>query len=152
MSKKKRPTREQLVAKMFPELKKSSGTIGDKEAAIGINTRATEAVLGDFIGLYDRGYSQLGPGVLAIRLAKDAMSNNSEYLSLYDLEEDARTAAKHGDEEIGEALSKTVSYVINFNPEKAALLLLIDSGFRIFPLDRDNPASSITALMEDLQQ
>ena len=152
MSKKKRPTRDQLVAKFFPELKKSSGTIGDKEAAIGINTRATEAILQDFIGNFDKGYSQFGPGVLAIRLAKDAASNNAEYLALYDLEEDARTAAKHGDIEIQQALESAVSYVINFNPNKAALLMLVDSGLRLFPVDRDSPASSITALMEDLQQ
>lgn len=152
MSKKKRPSRPQLLEKFFPELKKASGTLGDKEAAIGINTRATEAILQDFIGNYDRGYNQLGPGVLAIRLAKDAASNNAEYLALYDLEEDARTAAKHGDTEIQEALESAVSYVISFNPNKAALLMLVDSGLRLFPVDRDNPASSITSMMEEFQQ
>ena len=151
MSKKKRPSRPELLQKFFPELKKASGSLGDKEAAIGLNTRATEAILQDFVGNYDRGFNQLGPGVLAIRLAKDAASNDAEYLALYDLEEDARLAAKNGDTDLQSTLEAAVSYVINFNPNKAALLMLIDSGLRLFPIDRDDPASSITSMMEELQ-
>ena len=151
MSKKQRPSRPQLLAKFFPELKKASGSIGDKEAAIGLNTRATEAILQDFIGNYDKGFNQLGPGVLAIRLAKDAASNDAEYLTLQDLEEDARLAAKNGDTDLQSSLEAVVSYVIAFNPNKAALLMLVDSGLRMFPIDRDNPASSITSMMQEFQ-
>lgn len=151
MSKKKRPSRPELLEKFFPELKKASGSIGDKEAAIGINTRATEAILQDFIGNYDKGFNQLGPGALAIRLAKDAASNDAEYLTLQDLEEDARLAAKNGDVDLQSSLEAVVSYIIAFNPNKAALLMLVDSGLRMFPIDRDSPASSITSMMETFQ-
>jgi hypothetical protein len=152
VSKKKRPSRPELIKKFFPELDKAKGSLGDKEAAIGINTRATEAILQDFIGNYDKGYNQLGPGALAIRLAKDAASNDAEYLTLQDLEEDARLAAKNGDTDLQSTLEAVVSYIIAFNPNKAALLMLVDSGLRMFPIDRDKPASAITALMEEFQQ
>lgn len=143
-----RPSRPELINKFFPELRQSVGSTGDKEAAVGVNTRATEAILSDFIGLFDAGHAQLGPGVLAVRLSKDN-SKTSDYLSLDDLQADADTANKLGDTSLHTALADTIAIIREFNTEKAALLLLIDSGFRLFPVNRDNPARSITAMMEE---
>ena len=145
-----RPSRYELVAKMFPELKKSLGSKGDKEAAIGINTRACEAILGDMIGNFDKGYAAHGPGVLNIRLSNDS-SKTSEYITLQEIETDAQLARKWGDDNIASSMDDVAKKVDGFNVNKAALLLLVDnSGFRLLPLDRDNPAGTITALMEEL--
>ena len=149
MSKGQRPSRPELVSKFFPEISKGIGaTTGDKEATIGINTRATEAILQDFIGLFDAASAAQGPGVLAIRLAPDA-ARTSTYLTVDDLQADADLADRTGNTALHTALADTVSLVSSFNTEKAVLLLLIDSGFRLFPIDRDNPARSITAMMEE---
>ena len=146
-----RPSRYELVQKMFPELRTSGGTTGDKEAAIGINQRAAEAILGDFIGLYDKGFAALGPGVLNIRLSKDS-TKTSEYVTHEEITSDAELAHKFGDVEIAEAMGDVASVVESFNPSKAALVLLVDnSGFRLLPLDRDNPASTLVAIMEEFQ-
>ena len=146
-----RPSRYELVSKMFPELRTSGGSKGDKEAAIGINTRACEAILGDMIGNYDKGFNAYGPGVLNIRLSKDA-TKTSEYITLSEISADAELATKHGDTEIAESMGDVASIVEGFNPNKAALLLLVDnSGFRLLPVDRDNPASTIAAVMEEFQ-
>ena len=153
MSKKPRPTRADLCSRFFPELMQvNSATLGDKEAAIGINQRATEAILGDFIQLFDKGYAAYGPGVLTVRLARDAASKESDYLSLKDLQEDAATAREFNDTDIADALTKAIDTIVGFNTEKAVLLLLIDSGFRLFPIERDNPSKAIVAMMEDMQK
>lgn len=146
-----RPSRYELVAKMFPELRTSGGSKGDKEAAIGINTRACEAILGDMIGNYDKGLAAFGPGVLNVRLSKD-QSKTSEYITLSEITADADLASKHGDTDISQAMHDVAIFCENFNPNKAALLLLVDnSGFRLLPVDRDNPASTIVAVMEEFQ-
>ena len=145
----KRPSRPELVAKFFPELKQNLGaTTGDKEATIGINTRATEAILGDFIGLFDAAFAQRGPGVLAVRLSKDN-SKTSDYLDLDDLQADADMAHRSGDLSLATALSDIAMVANGHNYEKGVLLMLVDSGFRLFVLDRDDPAKSITAMMEE---
>ena len=145
-----RPSRYELVQKMFPELKTQQGSKGDREAAIGINTRACEAILGDFIGNFDKGFTAYGPGALAIRLSNDK-SKTSEYITQAEIAADADLASKHGDVDIAEAMGDVAAVVEAFNPNKAALLLLIDnSGFRLLPVDRDNPAGTITAVMEEM--
>ena len=148
----KRPSREELVARAFPELRQSGAGLGDKEAAIGINTRAAEAILGDLIGLYDAGYSAKGPGVLAVRLNKEAVSQNSDYLTADDIKQDYELASRLGDEGIASKMSEITSLLDSHNAAKAALLMLIDSGMRVFQIPRDNPASALTAMMEALQR
>ena len=146
-----RPSRYELLQKMFPELRTSSGSAGDKEAAIGINQRAAEAILGDQIQLYDTGFKALGPGVLNIRLSKDN-KKTSEYITHQEITADAELAQKFGDTEIAADMSDVANFVDGFNPNKAALILLVDnSGFRLLPIDRDNPASTLVALMEEFQ-
>ena len=147
-----RPSRYELVQKAFPELKRSIGSKGDKEAAIGLNTRAAEAVLQDMIGLFDAGFSQLGPGVLAVRLSKDEQKT-SDFLAVSDIRADAENALNWGDIEISEAMGDVASVVEAANVEKVALILLMDnSGFRLLPVERDNPARVLTAVMEELQE
>jgi len=146
-----RPSRYELLQKMFPELRTSSGTTGDKEAAIGLNTRAAEAILGDQIGLYDTGFTALGPGVLNLRLSKDN-TKTSEYITHQEITADAELARKLGDTQLAADMGDVANFVDGFNPSKAALILLVDnSGFRLLPIDRDNPASTLVALMEEFQ-
>ena len=49
-------------------------------------------------------------------------------------------------------MTKAIDTIVGFNTEKAVLLLLIDSGFRLFPIERDNPSKAIVAMMEDMQK
>ena len=146
-----RPSRYELLTKMFPELRTTEGSKGDKEAAIGINTRACEAILGDMIGNYDKGFAAFGPGVLNVRLSKDT-SKTSEYITLSEIIADADLATQHGDTDIASAMTDVAKTVESFNPNKAGLVLLVDnSGFRLLPVDRDNPASTLVSMMEEFQ-
>ena len=143
-------SRYELISRMFPELKKSLGSKGDREAAIGINTRACEAILGDMIGNFDKGFAAYGPGVLNIRLSNDT-SKTSEYVTLQEIEADAQLARKYGDDDIAASMEDVAKTIDGFNTNKAALLLLVDnSGFRLLPVDRDNPAGVLKAIMEEL--
>lgn len=145
-----KPDRYTLVAKMFPELAKPKGSKGDRRAAIEINTRACEAILGDFIGLFDKGYSSYGPGVLSVRLSNDK-TKTSDYVTLAELAADVDLARKDGDEGMTSAMESVVTAVEELNANKAALLLLVDyEGFRLLPVDRDSPAATITAVMEEI--
>ena len=147
-----RPTRLELVQKRFPELQKLGGSAGDREAAIDINQRAVEAILGDFIGCFDKGYAAFGPGVLCIRLAREAKSNQTEYLSLEDINADLHEAKRSGPPELERAMRSVVSAIEELNINKAALVMVIDSGLRLFPIDRDNPSMAVVALMQELQR
>tara|TARA_B100000925_G_scaffold272980_1_gene237351 strand:- start:3948 stop:4397 length:450 start_codon:yes stop_codon:yes gene_type:complete len=145
-----RPSRPELVTKFFPELKQNIGaTTGDKEAIVGINTRATEAVLQDFIGLYDTAAAVLGEGVLAVRLSKDN-KKESNFVTLEELQLDADDAVKVGDDHIASSLGDIISIVSGMNTEQAVPLLLIDSRLTLCLLKRDNPAAAITAMMEEM--
>ena len=145
-----KPSRYELVGLMFPELRKAVGSKGDREAAIGINTRACEAILGDLIGNYDKGFAAYGPGVLNVRLSNDN-SKTSEYIGLDEIRADAELARKWGDDDIADSMDDVIKEVDGFNPNKAALLLLVDnSGFRLLPLDREDPAGTITSIMEEM--
>ena len=147
----KRPSRYELVQKMFPELRKASGSKADREAAIGINTRACEAILQDMIGNFDKGFAVYGPGVLNVRLSHD-QSKTSEYVTADEINADIELARKHNDTDIAEAMGDVAAIIDGFNFNKAVLLLLVDnSGFRLLPVDRDDPAGIITTIMEELQ-
>ena len=145
-----RPSRPELVNKFFPELRQNlSATTGDKEAIIGINTRATEAVLGDFIGLYDAAAAVKGQGVLAVRLSKDN-KRESNFVTLEELQLDADDAVKFGDESTAAKLGDIISIVSGMNTEQAVPLLLIDSRMALRLMPRDNPAADITAMMQEM--
>ena len=144
-----RPSRPELVNKFFPELRQNLGaTTGDKEAILGINTRATEAVLGDFIGLFDAAAAVRGEGVLAVRLSKDN-KKESNFVTLEELQLDADDAVRVGDESVASSLGDIIAVVHGMNTEQAVPLLLVDSRMALCLLRRNNPAAAITAMMEE---
>ena len=145
-----RPSRFDLLAKFFPELQQNLGASdGDKEAIVGINTRATEAVLQDFIGLYDTAAAVRGEGVLAVRLTKDN-KKESNFVTLEELQLDADDAVRFGDDHIASALEYIISMVSDMGTESEVPMLLIDSRMVLCPIKRDKPAAAITAMMEEM--
>lgn len=143
-----RPTKLELLQRFFPEVLDSTGSKGDKEAALKVNTLACEAVLADLLNLYDKGLARLGPGALCLRLQRDAQE--SSYISREDFEADRAMAHDAGLAELETFLADVITQVDQTNPEKAALILLLDnSNAQLFPLDRSYPARSIQAMMEE---
>ena len=148
----KRPSRFELVQKMWPELaQKTDVSIGDKEAAIGINTRAAEAIASDFIGRFDAAYAVKGPGVLSVPLIP---GREAQYLTIEDLQDDADHAVSRGDRmsiDHAEKVGDVVSFVKGFNFNKGVVIILADyTRFSCYPLSRDNPAAAITAMMQEM--
>lgn len=142
-----RPNRLELLAKFFPEMREDS--IGaDREASIRFNSLACEAILQDQINLFDRGTQQLGKGVLAVRINKDATC--SDFVALEDLQADLELATTAGDSAIRETLDAVIKQIDTIDPLRYALILLIDnSGMRLIPVDRKKPAGDIRALLEE---
>lgn len=143
MSKLSRP---ELLLKFFPEMA-SKVTKGDREAAVRYNMLACEAILADQLMLYDKGYERQGPGVLCVRIHRDA--SESCYLPLCDLQEDLETAKTCGNSSLEEFLRDAVSQVEECNLSKAGLIMLLDnSTAQLFRLDREYPAKEIKAMLE----
>ena len=83
-----------------------------------------------------------------IRLHKT--SKKSEYLSKSDLEDDLSNAERSNAEDIAKSIREVIESIDSHNTEKAALIMLVDnSRLSVFPLDRDNPAQGIKAMMEE---
>ena len=80
-----RPSRIEMVAQFFPELREGS-TKADREAAIQYNLLACEVVMADLLQKYDREFEKYGPGVLCMRLNKGA--RKSEYLTEKEVQTD----------------------------------------------------------------
>lgn len=143
-----RPTKLELLQRFFPEVMDKTGSKGDKEAAMRVNTLACEAVLADLLNLYDKGLKHRGLGVLCLRLHKEAQE--SSYISLGDFRADRDMAAKSGSTDLESFLADVIDEIERTNPEKAALIMLLDnSSVQLFPLSREYPARSIQALMEE---
>lgn len=143
-----RPTKLELLRRFFPEVINSTGTKGDKEASLRINTAACEAVLADLITLYDKGLADRGPGALCVRLQQQAQE--SSYIALGDFKADLGMASRNQSTELESFLSDVISQIESINPNKAALILLLDnSSAQLFPIGREFPARSIQALMEE---
>lgn len=143
-----RPSKFELVTKFFPDLAKG-GTKADRDQSIAYNTLACEVVLADQIRLYDKGLHRYGPGVLTVRLQDGAQE--SSYLPLEDLQHDRDLAAQHGHDDIGKLLCDVISQVETINPERFALLLLIDNtSAQLFPIEREHPARSVQVLLEEM--
>jgi len=142
-----RPSKIELLSRFFPEIR-DKFTKADKEQAIAYNTLACEIVLADLLRLYDKGLSRYGPGALCIRLYQGAPE--SVYLTLDDLRADQEEARLSGDTAIESAMKSMVEQVGSISPEKAGLVLLADnSSIQLFPIDRDYPARSVQALLEE---
>jgi len=144
-----RPSRLELLSRFFPELGKPTlGSNGDREASIRYNTLACEAVLADQLHLFDIGFQEHGPGVLCLRLRRDAKT--SGFVSLDELQADHADAVRANDTEIASFLADLISQIESTNFERCGLILLVDnSSMRVLPIDRDYPASAIQAMLEE---
>lgn len=143
-----RPTRFELLAKFFPELRDVTSTTGEKQASLTYSLLACEVILADQLKYFDRGYEAFGPGVLCVRLHQKA--EQCEYLSLADLVHDHDTAIRANDESTKDFLSDLINTIKETNYEKCGLVLLCDnSSAQAFPIDREFPAKSIQAMLEE---
>lgn len=142
-----RPSKRELLARLFPELRQSASN-GEKEAAVRLNTLACEAILADWIRLFDRGLAREGPGVLCLRLHRQA--HESSYLARADLEADCQQARRDGSQELETFLTDSLAQLERLNLQQVALVLLLDnSGAQLFVLDRDQPARAIEAALTE---
>jgi hypothetical protein len=145
-----RPSKLELLSKFFPEIKQKSSK-ADKEAAVAYNTLACEVVLADQLRLFDQGYSRLGPGVLCVRLRDGA--DASSYLTVEDLQVDRAMAVACADAETETFLADVLRQIGSMDFEKAGLIMLVDnSSIQLFPIDREFPARSVQALLEEFSQ
>lgn len=141
-----RPDKYQLLAKFFPDL--GIGRHAENEAAIKLNTLAAEAILADMINLYDKGFANYGLGCLCIRLHKDA--KDSEFLPLRDLQADLDLAHTFNDYPLQTMLTEVIEQVETLNPDQCAIVMLCDnSTVQLFPIDREYPAKTIQAMLEE---
>ncbi len=143
-----RPSRLEMVNKFFPELKEGS-TKADREAAIQYNLLACEVVLADLLQKFDREYEKYGPGVLCMRLHKGA--RKSEYLTQKEVQGDYDLAVQDGAKDLQSQLKEVVDAIKNSNVNQCGLVMRVDnSGLGVMRIPRDNPASALKALMEEL--
>lgn len=143
-----RPSRSELAKRFFPELG-TTGTGGETEAAIEINTRACEAILADQIKLFDDFYAERGPGVLCLKLADG--DRHSHYVVLDDFCSDYLTAESIGDIGMSAFLNDVIRSIKTTDFEKKILILLIDkSQSSLLPLSREYPANAIRDLQEEV--
>jgi hypothetical protein len=134
-----RPSKIELLSRFFPEIREKSSK-ADKEQSIAYNTLACEVVLADLLRLFDKGFSTYGPGALCVRLHQGAG----------DLRADQEEARLSGDVDIESSMKAMVDEIERINPEKAGLVLMVDnSSIQLFPIDREYPARSVEALLEE---
>lgn len=142
-----RPAKIELLSRFFPEIKEKTNK-SDKEQSIAYNTLACEVVLADLLRLYDKGLAKHGPGALCVRLHKG--SGESSYLPVSDLRADQEQAHQAGDSGIESSMKAMIDEIERINPEKAGLVLMVDnSSIQLFPIDREYPARSVQALLEE---
>jgi hypothetical protein len=143
-----RPSRIELVKRFFPELG-STGTGGETEAAIEINTRACEAILSDQIKLYDEFYEASGPGILCLKLAEG--DRRSHYVTLDDLCADLLLAEGSFQPDVASFLKDAIRATKSLDQTANVLIMLMDgSKTSLLPLSRDYPAKMIQALQEEI--
>lgn len=141
-----RPSRVDLMRRLFPELG-STGTGGETEAAIAINTRACEAILADQIQLFDSFLERHGPGALVLKLAGGG--RDAYYTPLESFCEDLLAAEAAGDIHNSRFLRDVISRIRVTDTEHNALFLLIDrSQANLLVVPREYPARVIQELQE----
>ena len=142
-----RPSKAELLARFFPEIRQAASP-GERQQSIAYNTLACEVVLADLLRLFDQGYRRQGPGVLAVRLQRQAGA--SAYLSAADLQADREAAAAGGDAATETVLADVLEQIGRLEVSATGLVLLIDnSSAQLFPIGRDYPARGIGALLEE---
>ena len=143
-----RPSRLEMLSKFFPELKERSAK-ADREAAIQYNLLACEVVLADLLQKFDREYEKYGPGVLCMRLQKGA--RKSEYLTQREIQGDYDLAIQDGAKELQSQLKEVVDAIKNSNFNQCGLVMRVDnSGLGVMQIPRENPASVLKALMQEI--
>tara|TARA_Y100000401_G_scaffold49226_1_gene38311 strand:+ start:1897 stop:2343 length:447 start_codon:yes stop_codon:yes gene_type:complete len=143
-----RPSRLEMLSKFFPELKERSAK-ADREAAIQYNLLACEVVLADLLQKFDREYEKYGPGVLCMRLQKGA--RKSEYLTQREVQGDYDLAIQDGAKELQSQLKEVVDAIKNSNFNQCGLVMRVDnSGLGVMQIPRENPASALKALMQEI--
>jgi hypothetical protein len=141
-----RPSRVELMRRFFHELGQT-GTGGETEAAIEINTRACEAILADQIQLFDKFHAEQGDGALVIRLAGG--ERTAHYVPLDGFCEDLLAAEQSQDFKTSGFLREVIRVIKTTDTERSALVLLIDnSQASLLPIPRDYPARAIQELQE----
>ena len=142
-----RPSKIELLSRFFPEIKEKVGK-ADKEQAIAYNALACEVVLADLLRLYDKGFAAHGPGALCVRLHRGA--GESAHLAVADLRADQEQARASGDSGIETSMRTMIEEIERINPDQAGLVLMVDNtSIQLFPIDRDYPARSVQALLEE---
>lgn len=142
-----RPTRLELLRKFFPELGQT-GTGGETEAAIAINTRACEVILADLIKTFDKEFLVRGPGVLCVNLAQGTLARGL-FVTLDELCGDLTAAEECGHFEVSGMLRDVISTVRLNNYDERVLILKTDkSTTSLLPIPRDRPASGIQRAQE----
>jgi hypothetical protein len=142
-----RPNKIELLSRFFPEIREKASK-AEKEQSIAYNTLACEVVLADLLRLFDNGFKRYGSGALCVRLHKG--SNESSYLALSDLKEDQQRAKDDGASDLETFFSSVIDQIQRINPDKAGLVMLVDnSSVQLFPIDREYPARSVQALLEE---
>lgn len=142
-----RPSRYELLRNFFPELGET-GTGGETEAAIAINTRACEVILADLIKQFDESHAVQGPGVLTLNLTMPR-GQGAAFVTLDDLCADLLVAEAVSDVATSSMLRDAISTVRLNNYEERVLVLLIDrSKATLMPIPRIEPARGIQQAQE----
>ena len=143
-----RPSRIEMVAQFFPELREGS-TKADREAAIQYNLLACEVVMADLLQKYDREFEKYGPGVLCMRLNKGA--RKSEYLTEKEVQTDYDLAVSDGHKDLQTQLKGVLDAIRGSNINQCGLIMRVDnSGLGVMRIPRENPASALKAMMEEI--
>jgi hypothetical protein len=89
--------------------------------------------------------------VLCVRLRDGA--DASSYLTVEDLQVDRAMAVACADAETETFLADVLRQIGSMDFEKAGLIMLVDnSSIQLFPIDREFPARSVQALLEEFSQ
>lgn len=141
-----RPSRAQLIRKFFPGLGET-GTGGETDAAIEINTRSCELVLVDLIEVFDKNLKEKGPGVLCLNLIS---AQATHYVPLATFCEDLLDAERDGDKETSGFLKQLIAKVRLHNFDNAILVLLADNSCQsLLAVPREYPADAIRRLQKE---
>jgi len=136
-----RPEGKQFLALFFPEFQEQN-LKADRDAYSRLATASCEAILADFIQLFDKHYATFGPGILIIQLSRQEQP--PYYMPVDELRKDLETAERCGDTDVRDYLDDTISTIEGANINQCAVVMLSDnSSTRVFLLDRTYPAKTI---------
>ena len=141
----KKQSRIELLTSFFPELQKFTDR-GDREKVVKLSAATVGAILADHIFQFDKGFKQYGKGVLLLQLH----NKRADYLPIQLLEEDLEDSRIMGHTEVGDMYQKVVDKVESFNFNNGVLIVITDdTSMELFVLDRENPAASVQAMLEE---